>query len=403
MAKKVFLTLFPLTYWLCIAAGIALGFLDDEFSSLSNSFINCGIFLLAVKLAIIFHEIGHILAAKLVGGTPRRMTLGKGHELHRTQLYGIHVVINSTFHGGLVNAAFTGPGFLRLRYAFYMLGGVLCNGLIAFVLYSLFGLNFFGADDKIIFAPASAFILANALLLVNLLPFYVAFMGVRIPSDGLALLTLPFVKRKEVEKWLKVDVLWDAQEHLERKEYSEALAIYEQYLSQYPENKTIRLTIASVLIKTGEPQKGLDTLLPLESSLHEKELKRLAGHFYNTAAWIYLLLNKIDLANHYSALALQKVPGENMFRGTRGSVLIESGNIKDGILLLSHSMDFNFTNSTTLTAAIYLMLAQHLKGNSSERDKYLNFVNLNYDKLDVDERLLFERNLEKTKLEVISQ
>ncbi|SHH77775.1 Tetratricopeptide repeat-containing protein [Chryseolinea serpens] len=228
-------------------------------------------------------------------------------------------------------------------------------------------------------------------------------MGIRIPTDGLALLKLPFLKRQEVEKWLKVDALWDAQEHMERKEFGEALAIYQQYESQYPKNKTIRLTIATVLLKTGEPQKGLDILLPLESSLHEKELKRLAGHFYNTAAWLYLILNKIDLANHYSAMALKEVPGENMFRGTRGSVLIERGNITEGFLLLSHSMDFKFVNNTTLAAAIYLMLAQHLKGNTSERDKYLSFVNQNIDKLDVDERLLFERNLEKMKLEVISQ
>jgi tetratricopeptide (TPR) repeat protein len=403
MAKKIFFTLFPLAYWILIAAGAVLRFLGEEFTSLSNTVINCGMLLLGIKLATIVHEIGHLLAAKLVGGTPRRMTLGRGHELCRTQIFGIRVVINSSFRGGFANASFNRPGFLRLRYGFYVLGGVLCNSLVALVLYSLFGFNYFGTDGTTTFAPASAVILANTLALINLLPFYSTVMGVRIPTDGLALLKLPFIKRKEVEKWLTVGPLLDAREHLERKEYSEALAIYQRYLSQYPDNKIIHLTLASVLMKTGKFQEGLDTLLPLERNLRDKEVKRFAGHFYNTAAWLYLLLNKIDLANHYSALALKEVPGENIFRGTRGSVLIERGDITDGILLLSHSMDFNFVNSNTLTAAIYLMLAQHLKGNSSERDKYLNFLNLNYDKLDVDERLLFERNLEKTQLEVISQ
>ncbi|SHH77783.1 Peptidase M50B-like [Chryseolinea serpens] len=156
MAKKVFLTLFPLPYWILIVAGTVLGFLGDDFSSLSNAFINCGIFLVAAKLATIFHEIGHILAAKLVGGTPRRMILGRGHELYRAQIYGVRVVVNSSFRGARVTATFNHPSFLRLRYAFYMMGGVLCNGLIAFVFFSLFGFNFFGANDQVTFAPASA-------------------------------------------------------------------------------------------------------------------------------------------------------------------------------------------------------------------------------------------------------
>jgi hypothetical protein len=67
--------------------------------------------------------------------------------------------------------------------------------------------------------------------------------------------------------------------------------------------------------------------------------------------------------------------------------------------LLFKSMDFQFVNNATLSAAIYLMLAYHVKGETDESDKYLRFVERNEDKLEVDDTILFQRNLLKMKAE----
>ena len=69
-------------------------------SQLGNVLINLGTLLVAVKGAVIIHESGHLIAAKLVGGTPRRVVLGKGHELYRTKIFRIRIIVNSSFLGG---------------------------------------------------------------------------------------------------------------------------------------------------------------------------------------------------------------------------------------------------------------------------------------------------------------
>ena len=69
-----------------MAVGVLFNFISAV-SQLGNVLINLGTLLVAVKGAVIIHESGHLIAAKLVGGTPRRVVLGKGDELYRTKIF----------------------------------------------------------------------------------------------------------------------------------------------------------------------------------------------------------------------------------------------------------------------------------------------------------------------------
>jgi hypothetical protein len=111
--------------------------------------------------------------------------------------------------------------------------------------------------------------------------------------------------------------------------------------------------------------------------------------------WIHLILNNIEQADHFSDLAYKQAPDEHSILGTRASVLIEKGQTDRGIGLLLLIMDFKFANSATLSVASYLMLGYHLNGDRPESQKYLEFVKENYEKLNPDEKVLFERNLSK--------
>lgn len=51
---------------------------------------------------------------------------------------------------------------------------------------------------------------------------------------------------------------------------------------------------------------------------------------------------------------------------------------------------------------MYLMLAYNIKGNSKERDKYFRFVQKNEDRLEADERILYERNLQNMQLKELA-
>lgn len=394
MNYRVFFTLFPRWYWILIAFGILLNFIDG-LSQLGNVLVNLGSFLLAFKAAVIIHEVGHLLAAKAVGGIPRRIVLGKDHELYRTKIFEIRLIINSSFLGGYAYASFHQPRFLKLRYGFYIVGGVLLNVLFAIALYTFFDLKLRNLNDEVSIALPFVIFLANATMLLNLMPYHTRLLGVKVPTDGLALLKLPFTKLKEIRKQLDTNLIFEGHEHLDKKEYQSAWDLFTAYQSKYPDSKVLSLNLAFILLKTGQLEKSIEECRKLLDSINEAQTRPYTALIYNQLAWTYLVLNDTKQADYFSALAIKSAPNENQIRGTRGAVLVEKEMTAKGMTLLFHSMDFRFVNSDTLAAAIYLMLGYHLKHQPTESNKYLQFVKANEDKLESDDRILFERSLLK--------
>ena len=392
--RKVFFTLFPIGYWIVVIVGIVLHFLP-EVSQLGNVLIDFGSFLLAFKSAIIVHEAGHLLAAKTVGGIPRRIVLGKGHELYRTEMFGISFVINSSFLGGYAYASFDQQKFLKLRYAFFILGGMLLNAVFALIFYVFFELELTDSKGEVLISVPFTIFLANSLMLLNFIPYYTSILGMKVPTDGLALLKLPFTHVKEVKKRLDANVLFDGYTYLEKKDYRSAWNIFNDHVTKYPDSNLLSINLSFILLKTGQTEKSIEECLKLLGGIHDEPIKPYSALIYNQLAWTYLVLGNIERADHFSALAIKAIPTENQIRGTRGSVLIEKGLTTEGMTLLFHNMDFQFVNNATLSAAIYLMLAYHVKRNLKESDKYLQFVKKNEVKLELDEKILFERNLSK--------
>jgi tetratricopeptide (TPR) repeat protein len=399
MILRIAFTLFPVVYWILIGIGISLHFFPRAVQ-FGNILINLGSFLLALRVAVIIHEIGHLVAAKMAGGHPRRIVLGKGYEVYRKNIFGISVIINSKFRGGHAWASFDNLKFLKLRYAFYILGGMAANVLVALLIYITFdfGINLEDPRDQISIVIAFTFFLANVLMLFNFIPAHATIQGIRVPTDGLALFHLPFKKIKEIRQTLDNNMLIDGHEHLENKEYEKALAIFTGYLTQYPETKILSLNIAHIFLKIGEPLKAITESSQLLAEIDDKMLKPYSAVIYNHLAWTYLVLNDIEEADRFSALAIELMPGDQNIQGTRGSVLVEKGMTDRGMSLLFANMDFRFVDSGSLCAAIYLMLGSHLNGVMNERQRYLEFVKTNADKLEPDEKILFERNLSRIEL-----
>jgi hypothetical protein len=133
----------------------------------------------------------------------------------------------------------------------------------------------------------------------------------------------------------------------------------------------------------------------LLKEIDDKMLRPYSAVIYNHLAWTHLVLNDIEQADHFSALAIELMPADQNIQGTRGSVLVEKGMTNHGMSLLFANMDFRFVESGSLCAAIYLMLGAHLNGVVHERQRYLEFLKTNLDRLEPDEKILFERNLSR--------
>ena len=396
MNARVFFTLLPIGYWIVLALGITLH-LFHETSQLGNILINVGSFLFALRLAVVIHEAGHLLAAKIVGGIPRRIVLGRGHEIYRTKIFNITVIVFSKFRGGFAWASFDDHKFLKLRYGFYVLGGILLNVLVALTIYIFFdfGFDLEGRTDRVSVVIPFTFFLANVLMLFNLIPVHSRIFGIRMPTDGLALLQLPFKKVSAIRRTLDDNLLMDGHEHMEKKEYQKALTIFTDYIDKYPDTKILSISIAHSLLKTGQVSKAIEESSKLLNDIDDKQINPYAGIIYNQLAWINLVHGDIQKSDHFSQLAITINPDDQNFQGTRGSVLVEQGITDQGMYLLFPNMDFRFVNSETLCAAVYLMLGAHQKDVLRERQRYLEFIQTNADQLEADEKILFERNLSR--------
>jgi len=342
-----------------------------------------------------------LLAATLVGGLPRRITLGLGHKMLATNIRGIKLVLNSIPLGGRAWADFVQTNFTKWKFGFYVAGGVMSNVLVALLVYLPFGFDpGYLAGTTGVDIP-SAIIAANLIGVINLFPFYSNAYGERTASDGLMLLQLLFDFNGKFKRMASLTDIHEAMEYFENKQYDKAYDIFQQYIQTSPDIKALMLmNIGAIHIRKGQVDEALKILDDIEKDIHSKPFRKWKGYFYNNMAWVYLLKNNIEQAFAYASQAMKAMSNNSFVRGTYGCVLIEKGELVKGMRLLFKNMDFNYPNNTTLTASIYLMLAFQRRGDVKSRDLHLSFVKKHVDSLDLDERLLFERNLGKMGIEM---
>lgn len=385
------LTIFPKFFWLALGLGLIFRFIGDEYSLISNIILNYLLIFVSFKVGIVIHEIGHLVFAKIGGGQPRRLVLGNGHELARFKCCDIKVVVNFPFNSGFAFATFPNQNLLKLKHLLYISGGFLFNLLFACGVYFILGFNLESIHGEHGVDFGSMFIISNGfLIIVALIPFSVTYMGINMSNDGLSILRLPFKHREKLSKELNTSELLDAYDYYEAKEYDKAIEIYERHLKDREILIYVKLNLSVMYLKKGEYSKALAILLETTDSLDDKDNKRYKALVNNNIAWLYLLLDDLDKADFYSEKAYSQVPREKIFRGTRGSVLIDKGEVEKGIDMLANLVDFRYTNNQTLSAAMYLVLGFSLNGNSDEQNKHFSFVESNIDKMDVDEIKIWE-------------
>ena len=188
----------------------------------------------------------------------------------------------------------------------------------------------------------------------------------------------------------KFGFLLDAYEYFELKEYNKAIQIYQDYQKIDNSQLIVTINLSVMYMKKGEYLRSLDYLNSVIELLNDNKSKGYKALVHNNLAWLYLILKDYEKADSFSKIAIDLVPREKNFQGTRGSALIEKGEVEQGINMLLNLVDFKFPNSQTLAAAMYLCLGYSKLDKKKEITKYLDFVQTNIDKLDIDEVKIWE-------------
>jgi tetratricopeptide (TPR) repeat protein len=389
MNKKSILTLFPLTYWVILGIALLLR-IPNGLTILSNQTINIVATLLFIRIGVIIHEIGHLIFAKISGGNPKRMILGKGHEVHRFEFSKIKIIINNQFKGGFAMANFDNKNYIKLRRFIYVAGGALTNFIFAYFIFAIFNFDFLFFTGKQGINISSAFISANFFLgFFSLIPYNLNYQGIKIPTDGLSLVKILFGKNEYLEEEINQNDFFEAIELFESKEYDKAIVIFERYSKIENTAFVAKLNIGIMHLKKGEFDDSLKIHLKCLELLSDEKNKKFKALLNNNLAWIYLLKQDFTKADLHSKTSFSINPEEMNFQGTRGSTLIEIGKIEQGINLLEPLVDFKYPNSQTLCASMYLYFGFSILHNDKKKNKYLNFVSKHSSLLDKDENQLW--------------
>lgn len=391
--KNILFAILPKTYWIAFLILLPLALIGGLVFGPINTGFNMLLILLGIKLSIFIHEIGHLVFARLFGGIPKRLVLGRGHSVLETKYNGVKIILNSNLNSGLAYAGFKNLKFIRLKLLIYTSGGFVTNFTIAGIFYVLFGFST-GFYSGIQFA--SALIIANVIIgILAILPYSSFHNGIRGYSDGLSILKIPFIKKAELLPMIHVSELLDAYDLLETKQYRQALSIYENYNLKTNNSKDTHLNCSLIYLRLGQYSKSLALLEELLPLTDQKSYKLIKHIIYNNLAWGYLLAERIEEANQYSEMAYSIDSNTEYIRGTRGCVLIESGRLDEGMNILKTNVNTQFANSQTLTTAMYMGYALIQVQKTEEAKFYMEFVKHNIDVLETDELLLYNRMLDK--------
>lgn len=356
---------------------------------MSNFIISITFLVLINPLTIIIHETGHLCLGKLVGVNPRRMNLGSsGNKLFSLKLFNIKIVANAPINGGFAYCSYPDLKFFKLKKMIIVSGGFLFNLLFAGATYLVFGFHL--AKEKPLIL-SDFVVLSNVLMAgLALVPYSTNLLGVKQFSDGMYLLRIPFMTKKEIEQHANTEEFIRANDLLEEKKFTEGIEIYKTYKQKSGNILFANLNSAIAYNNMGQYETALNLLNDLipESDVEYKQYK---AHIFNALAWTHLLLNDLESADKYSEIVIKLNNKLREFCGTRAAVLIEQGEIKTGIALLENTASILYVNAHTLTAAVYLAYGYHKVGDQKKSDLYLKFLDENKADLDFDIGYLFER------------
>lgn len=375
-------------------------FLLVNFTGFSLTLLMMSVFVLFFYVDIYVHEFGHALTGWLMGFQIKRMVIGSGRELIRFKPAGFVLIITNSLSGGVTHWGKVPNSSLKPRFALLILGGIFAQ--MAVILLCMLILDI-SVQDVFVISPVSysnLFIYSNLLLItINLIPLKFTYMGIKLPTDGMQLLKLPFWKDRDIQNILSAGKIMDAYEQYETKNYDAAEKLFRDCVKAYPDVTLPRINLAAALIKQG---KVLECIEVLESDLESFQKDPLLFFLYNNLAWAHLILFKADAlpkADEYSGKAYLLNSKHRNVLGTRGCVLVEKGSVADGMILLKRVVHFHAPVDDRLNdpmGFLYLAYGYYLQNNYGGVQKCLHKLETYQKPLDADFEIVKRHLFEKT-------
>lgn len=320
---------------------------------------------------ILMHELAHAGAARLTGLRVFGIMIGVGKTIWSGKLFGMQWVVNSLPIGGITSVGARPVPNIRWRLFLVYLAGPASHILLAYaahLLSKLFAAGSFGQRFLV------ALVFANILLaLFNLFPRKVTITTGVQGTDGWHLFRVPFLKQDELTKLHIGYFAGEALLAYAENDFDAARGWVDQALALDHTSAIARNVLGIVQMARGEYPASRETFLQL---LETEDAKAPGLHYIllNNLAYLNALMGDPTLlpeADQYSAEALKHLPWLAPVIGTRGTVLVELGQIEEGISLLAKAMSLHTDKQGKALNACHIALGEFRRGDIAAARKFL--------------------------------
>ena len=199
---------------------------------------------------LVLHELGHAVAARLLGWDVKEIVIGFGRTLWRFRVGETQIRIKLAPVEGYVLPAANSARFLRAKsMAIYAAGPgaeLLLLGII--VWFTGWDALFSNSDSLASVALQSLAIVIIYSAGFNLLPF----RSDGAVSDGLGIISSPFISAETIELRLLTVELREIRTLQDAGKTGRALALAKQLLQRYPDNRSLQYCHAAALAADGQ-------------------------------------------------------------------------------------------------------------------------------------------------------
>jgi len=304
---------------------------------------------------LVLHELGHALMARAVGWRVREIVIGFGRTLWEGTLGETRIRIKLAPIEGYMLPAPVGRGRLRLKSALVYAAGPGVELLLLACVLGVFGVGALRTESEALSLIAlKSFTVAVALGAgFNLLPFR-AGAGV---SDGLGILSAPFMSEHAVELRLVAVELAEAQRMLDSGKTSRALELIDELRARFSDNERLEQCRIMALAADGRIEEARERVRARLAQPGESEPAR--------RDWLHLQA-QVELHSESPAfltldLALQKAlalaPKAPDLLATKGASLVLRGRGEEGGTLLASAWRSNDGSANDAEMLAYLAIA----------------------------------------------
>jgi hypothetical protein len=321
-----------------------------------------GLFMCFVAITALPHELGHVLAAFATRAKVFSVNIGLGRVLYKRDFLGIEWKFCAIPICGLTSTGFNSKKFYRLKRFLVSLGGPLAN----FVMMAAAVILLFYISSPWLLAVVKSFIAANVFDLVyNLLPRKGNYGGTLVPSDGLTLLTVPFMSDLKINQNIEACYIWEGYGHFLRGRFEDARRIYETGLIHFPGSFVLQEERGRILLELGNYVDARNIFVQLQKNTDIDSTTAVS--LLNEIATVDFEMGTkelLDEADDFSRTACEKMPWQTEFKGTRGLVLAKKGRIEEGLALLREAMDKTEKSSDKAWYASHIAEYENKKSNA---------------------------------------